>query len=224
MHVVISMNQKWKIVLSTCLVIAICFTMASAAIESPFTKSSFDKSSATAFAEAKASAMETMKTGFEKPAFNPPDPIVKPEFPDVPEKPTVPEITLPAFNPLPVPTLPVPGWGKLWSNPSFSRSTSEVTITRDEAEAIALAQFPGIDLYSPIKATLKRITAPAYPLAVNPCWFVELEGVHSNCSAYWDIPGYGIDKTIPMVCCTSYGGQVIIDAVTGEVLYMDYLV
>jgi len=164
--------------------------------------------------------METMKTGFDKPAFNQPNPIVKP---DVPVKPTVPEITRPAFNPLPAPTLPVREWG-IWSNPSSSSSTSEVTITRDEAEAIALAQFPSIDLYSPIKATLKRITAPAYPLAVNPCWFVELEGVHSNCSAYWDIPGYGIDKTIPMVCCTSYGGQVIIDAVTGEVLYIDYLV
>jgi len=54
MHVVIYMNQKWKIILGTCLAIAICFTMASAAIESPFTKSSFDKSSATAFADAKA--------------------------------------------------------------------------------------------------------------------------------------------------------------------------
>ncbi|MFA5296159.1 MAG: hypothetical protein WC382_11635, partial [Methanoregulaceae archaeon] len=179
--------------MSSCLVIAICFTMASAAFESPFTKSSIDKPLVTAFADAKASAMETMKTGFDKPAFNQPNPIVKP---DVPVKPTVPEITRPAFNPLPAPTLPVREWG-IWSNPSSSSSTSEVTITRDEAEAIALALFPGIDLYSPIKATLKRITAPAYPLAVNPCWFVELEGVHSNCSAYWDIPGYGIDKTIP---------------------------
>ena len=53
MHVVISMNQKWKIILSTCLVIAICFATASATIESPFTKSSFDKSSAIAFADEK---------------------------------------------------------------------------------------------------------------------------------------------------------------------------
>jgi len=51
MHVVMSMNLQWKIILSTCLAIAICFTMASAAIESPFTKSSFDRSSIIGFAD-----------------------------------------------------------------------------------------------------------------------------------------------------------------------------
>ncbi|MFA5293890.1 MAG: hypothetical protein WC382_00030 [Methanoregulaceae archaeon] len=219
MHVVIYMNLQWKIILSTCLVIAICFTMASAAFESSFTKSSFDKSSATGFADAKASAMENMKTGFDKPAFNPPDPIVKP---DVPEKPTMPEITRPAFNPLPAPTFRVPEWD-IWRNPSSSSSTSEITITKWEAIEIAFAQFPGIELdpYEPIKAELARINAPAYPLAVNPCWIVEITGVHSDCSAYWKVPGYGIDKTIPMKACWLYGGQVIIDAVTGEVLYVN---
>jgi len=218
----IFVNLQWRIILSTCLVIAICFTMASAAIESPFTKSSFEKSSATAFTDAKASAMENMKTGFEKPAFNPLDPIVKPEFPDVPEKPTVPEIARPTFNPLPAPTLPVPGWG-IWRIPSSSGSTSEITIARDEAIEIALSLFPGIELdpYEPIKAELARINAPAYPLAVNPCWIVEIIGVHSDCSAYWKVPGYGIDKTIPMKACWLYGGEVIIDAITGEVLYVN---
>jgi len=42
--------KNWKIILSTCLVIAICFTTASAAFDSSFTKSS---SSATAFADEK---------------------------------------------------------------------------------------------------------------------------------------------------------------------------
>jgi len=221
MHVVIYMNKKWKIVLSTCLVIAICFVTASAAIESPFTKSSFDKSSATAFADAKASAMENMKSGFEKPAFNPPDPIEKPEFPDVPVRPTVPEITRPAFNPIAAPTFRVPDpTGRNLPSP---KGIMDITITRDEAIEIALAQFPGIYLLGPITAKLKFINAPAYPLAVNPCWEVGLEGVESDCAAKWKVPGYGIDKSIPMVACWPYGGGVIIDAVTGEVLYISRL-
>ena len=214
------MNLRWKIILSTCLVIAICFTMASAAIESPFTKSSYAKSSATAFADAKASAMENLKTGFEKPAFNPPDPIEKPEFPDVPEKPTVPEIPRPTFNPLPAPTVPVPDLDR-WI-PSLYKSTSEITITRDEAIEIALAQFPGIGP-SYIIARLKRVNAPGFPLAVNPCWYVQLEGEHPDCAAYPKPPGYGIDKSIPLVVCWPYGGEVIIDAITGEVLYKNVL-
>ena len=214
------MNQKWKIVLSACLAVAICFTMASAAIEFSFTKSSFDRSSATGFAEAKASALENRISGFEKPAFNPPDPIVKPEFPDVPEKPTVPEITRPAFNPLPAPTLPVPELDR-WI-PSSYRSTSEITITRDEAIEIALAQFPGIGP-SYIIARLKRVHSPGFPLAVNPCWYVQLEGEHPDCAAFPKPPGYGIDKSIPIMICIRYGGEVIIDAITGEVLYKNVI-
>ena len=218
MHVVIFMNQKWKIILSTCLVIAICFTMASAAIESSFTKSSFDKSSATAFADAKASAMENMKTGFDKPAFNSPDPIEKTE---IPVKLTVPGITRFAFNLLPAPTFRVPD--PTGGNLSAPKGVMDITITRDEAIEIALAQFPGIYLLGPITAKLKFINAPAYPLAVNPCWEVGLEGVESDCAAKWKVPGYGIDKSIPMVACWPYGGGVIIDAVTGEVLYISRL-
>jgi len=198
--------KNWRIIISTCLVIAICLATASAAIESPLTKNSFDKSSATAFADARASAMENMKTGFEKPVFNPPDPIEKPEFPDVPEKPTVPEITLPAFNPLPAPTSRVPD--PINRDLSAPKGIMDITIFQDEAKAIALARFPGISLVEPIRATLKRINAPGFPLAVNPCWVVYVNG-HNADPSTWP----------PSWMC--YGGQVIIDAVTGEVLYVD---
>ena len=127
------MVKKWRIILSTCLVIAICFITASAAIESPFAKSSSDKSSATGFADAKASAMETMKTGIDKPAFNPPDPIEKPEFPDVPERPTVPEIMLPAayptHEPKPYTLFPI-------------RKACRPAITKGEVEEMILASVP----------------------------------------------------------------------------------
>ncbi len=220
------MNQKWKIILSSCLVIAICFTTASAAIESPFTKSSYAKSSATAFSDAKASAIDNMISGFDKPAFNPPDPIVKPEFPDVPVKPTLPEITRPAFNPLPAPTIPAVPWpatGNLPFNKPVLPNPGEgvpITITKDEAEAIALAQFPGGNV-GVIGVTYKRINAPAYPLAVNIYWVVEVSGEDPVCAAYPKPPGYGIDKSIPLMPCIRYGGQVIIDALTGEVLYVN---
>jgi len=212
MHVVISMNQKWKIILSTCLAIAICFTTASASIESPFTKSSFDKSSATAFADAKASAMETMKTGFEKPAFNPPDQIVKP---DVPEKPPVPEITRPAFNPLPAPTFRVPGptSGNMPSDRGYPRFAG-YTITQKEAIEIALAQYPGIYLESPPKALLWKA-----PGSTDYYWMVTLKPVDPKCSGInpWKYAGFPPHTDIEL--CTSYFYiSVIIDPITGEIV------
>ena len=202
--------------------------MASAATEFSFTKYSFDRSSATQFSVAKTSAMENVKTGFEKSVFDTPVTIQKPDFPGVSVNPTMPEITRPSFNPLPAPTIRVPNLtfprtDSTSGNLPSPRGILSITITQEEAIEIALALWPGIDLHSPIKATLKFINAPAYPLATNPCWVVELEGVHSDCSAYHKVPGYGIDKTIPMVPCILYGGQVIIDAITGEVLYKDTL-
>jgi hypothetical protein len=202
MHGVIIMNQKWKIILSTCLVIAICFTMASAAIESPFTKSSFDKSSATAFAEAKASDSGNYKPDWA--SFNRSLTAGRAE---------------PAFNPHPIPTFQVPDWTRGYL-PSAQNISFINIIPRDTAIEIALAQFPGGNL-GVIGVTYKRINAPSYPLAVNPCWVVEILGVRSDCSAHWKVPGYGIDKTIPLMPCSPYGGQVIIDAVTGEVLYVN---
>ena len=129
------MVKKWKIILSIFLVIAICFTTASASIESPFTKSSFDKSSATAFAEAKASAMENMKSGFEKPAFNPPDPVEKTEFPDVSVDLSLPEIRPPFIFPTPLPTRTFP------TPPPIQRVPA---ITMSEALEIA-ATYGAID-------------------------------------------------------------------------------
>ena len=222
MHVVIYMNLQWKIILSTCLVIAICFATASAAIESPFTKSSFDKSSATAFADAKASAMENMKTGFEKPAFNPPDPIEEPEFPDVPEKPTVPEIPRPAFNPIAAPTSRVPDLTfprTDGSNRINSLQETDTYISRNEAVEIALARFPGIVLISPVKATFKKLIATGRQFPDHPCWVVEIEGVRPDCTANWMDPLYGMEG--PVVPCILYGGMVTIDAVTGDILYID---
>jgi len=166
--------------------------------------------------------MENMKSGFEKPAFNPPDPIEKPEFPDVPVKPTVPEITRPAFNPLPAPTIPAVPWLATGNLPSPQNIPIITIIPRDKAIEIALAQFPGGDS-GVIGVTYKRINAPAFPLAVNPCWVVEVRGEDPECAAYPKPPGYGIDKSIPLKVCTPYGGMVIIDAITGEVLYILYL-
>jgi hypothetical protein len=79
------MNLQWKIILSTCLAIAICFTMASAAFESSFTTISFDKSSATAFADAKASDIMNYPTdwvSFGMGLFEGSASIHKPDPPD----------------------------------------------------------------------------------------------------------------------------------------------
>jgi len=82
---------------------------------------------------------------------------------------------------------------------------SDIYIMEEEAIGIALARFPGVVLLEPIKANLEQIHAPAYPLATNPCWVVYVTGCHPE---RWG---------------TGYGGVVFIDAVTGEVLYMAFL-
>ena len=206
------MMEMWKSVLSTCLVIAICFTMASAAIESPFTKSSFDKSSATAFADAKASAMENMKTGFEKPAFNPPDPIEKTE---IPVKLTLPEITRPAFNPLPAPSIPVPGpaSGNMPSDRGYPRFGS-FTITQQEAIEIALAQYPGIYLETPPKALLWKA-----PGSTDYYWMVTLKPGDPKCRDInpWKYAGFPPQTDIELCTCYFYI-SVLIHPITGEIV------
>ena len=183
--------KKWRIILSTCLVIAICFTMASAAIESSFTKSSFDKSSATAFAEAKASAMENMKTGFDKPAFNPPDPIEKPEFPDIPVRPTLPEITRPAAYPTHVPTQPIP-LPAIWE-------AWRPAITRGEVEEMILAPLsPDVHVHN-----LRISLFYAKPLGILT-WFVQYDLYF--CPANHDADEY----------CFGYYVSGLMDATTGE--------
>jgi|GEM_PF-1099165 len=214
------MNQKWKIIFSTSLVIAICFTMASAAIESPFTKSSFDKQ--TGFADAKAAAAANFRTDwtlFDREPAKDPEGIQKPDHPDASVDLTLPEITRPAFNPLPAPTFQVPDWTRGYL-PSAQNIPIITIISRDKAIEIALAQFPGGNL-GVIGVTYKRINAPAFPLAVNPCWVVEVSGEDPECAAYPKPPGYGIDKSIPIMPCIPYGGEVIIDAITGEVHYVN---
>ena len=127
MHVVISMNLQWKIIFSTCLVIAICFTMASAATVTPFTKNSFDKPSTTSFAEAKAAAAANFRTDWS--TFD-----REPSDAGGPADPIPPEITRPTAIPTRVPTPQV-------TLPAFQRPA----ISRWEAEAIALAGFSNLD-------------------------------------------------------------------------------
>jgi hypothetical protein len=209
------MMEMWKSVLIGCLVIAICFTMASAAIESPFTKSSFDKSSAIAFADAKASAMETMKTGIEEPVVVSPVTIQKPDFSGISRDLTVPEITRPAFNPLPAPTIPVPGptSGNMPSDRGYPRFAG-YTITQKEAIEIALAQYPGMYLKTPPKALLWKA-----PGSTDCYWMVMLMPGDPKCSdiTSWKYAGFPPQTDIEL--CTCYFGiTVFIDPITGEIV------
>ena len=114
----------------------------------------------------------------------------------------------------------VPGISPAPIMPAISRTSSSATqigtpyenhdinITKQEAIDIALARFPGIELTFPITASLQRIDAPGYPLATNPCWVVEVHGQDPQYAG--EIP-------------SGYGGEVIIDALTGEILYVGIL-
>jgi hypothetical protein len=137
MHVVIYMNLQWKIILSTCLAIAICFTMASAAFESSFTTISFDKSSATAFADAKASDIMNYPTdwvSFGRGLFEGSASIQKPDPPDDSADSTQSLTRSPRFFPTPLPTrtfpLPLPITG--------------VPVAITESEALEIASTHGI--------------------------------------------------------------------------------
>lgn len=197
------MNQKWRILLGICLVVMVCVPMVSAALQIPTTQYSFNRP----------------LSGQLKVAKDIPYSFGNDRIPDM-----MPVIQI------------IDSSKKNWKSSLFtdmtlidsSDSTSEewgtprtishshTYITEEEAIAIALAQYPDIVLLQPIKATLKRINAPAYPLATNPCWEVEIIGI--NPYKKMDSVVSDTGETIAGIY-TCYGGKLIIDAVTGEILY-----
>lgn len=196
------MNQKLRIILGLCLAIAVCVPMVSTAIQVPTTQYSFNRP----------------LSGQLKVAKDIPYSFGNDRIPDM-----MPVIQI------------IDTSKKNWKSSLFadmtlidsSDSTSEgwgaprtishshTYITEEEAIAIALARYPYIVLLQPIKATLKRINAPAYPLATNPCWEVEIIGINP-CEG--DLVVSDTGETITGIY-TCYGGKLIIDAVTGEILY-----
>ena len=197
------MNQKWRIILGICLVTAVCVHMVSAAIQAPTTQYSFNRPS-----------FEQLNTEESFQYSN--QPIIKIQN---------------SFNEQ---TSTILGNSQI---SDFSRKTSDLLkstiaspssgitrtaladpgqyITKEEAIAIALARFPGVELLEPISATLKRINAPAFPLATNQCWVVEISGIYNPNGFDWR------EESVYVHLFCPYGGQVIIDAVTGEILYVN---
>ena len=189
------MNQKWKIILGICMVMAVCLPMVSASMQVSTIKTSLIKPSLDPVKMVQSSqyTLEDVRIHHELPdiqTYYPQGNIRKPGFTAVTTDPAMPGTTNSVFE----------GWRIPRTIPY-----SEIYITEEEAIGIALARFPGIELTEPIRATLERIDAPAFPLATNPCWVVEIAGRN------------------PEVWGTGYGGVVFIDAVTGEVLYMVFL-
>ena len=102
-----------RIIISTCLLIAICFTMASAATDFSFTKNSFDKQ--TSFSDAKAAAAANFRTdwiSFDREPSEDPEGVQEPDPTDTSVDLTLPAITRPFSVPIPFPTrtfpLPLP--------------------------------------------------------------------------------------------------------------------
>lgn len=192
---VIQMNSKIRIIFCVCLTVAICFAVASAATQN-IKKNSINRPDASKITTIiyTPTAPESIKTGsnlyWNQVSFSPGN-FKKPDFSSVSLDLIKPAITPPPF----------------FSARITSINNNEY-ITEEEAIEIALSRFPGIELTEPIKASIKRITAPGYPLAINPCWVIEVQGRDPKYSSeiHW-----------------AYGGEVIIDAVTGEILYVNVL-
>lgn len=135
MHAVISMKLQWKLIFCTCLAIAICFATASAVIESPFTRTPFDKQ--TSFAEAKSAAAANFRTDwtpFDRVPSEDPEDIQEPDPTDTSVDLTLPAFTRPFIVPTPFPTrtfpLPLP--------------TLSMPVAITESEALEIAGTHGI--------------------------------------------------------------------------------
>lgn len=142
-----------RIVLATCLAFAICFATASAATEFSSTKYSFEKSSATSFAEAKAAAAANFRTDwtpFDR----------EPQDAGGPADPVQPEITRPTVIPTRVPTPQV-------TFPAFQKPA----ISRWEAEEIALA---GKNLDP--RTTTVITTLGIHRVTSKLIWVIEIRG------------------------------------------------
>ncbi|OPX68112.1 MAG: Peptidase propeptide and YPEB domain protein [Methanoregulaceae archaeon PtaB.Bin108] len=186
------MNQKWRILLGISLVVMICVPLVSAALQIPTIKHSYSRLAFDQYKTTRATqnTYENIQIRHKLPDIQTYDPlknIRKPDFSIYPSDPAMPEIP------------------QNFISTRIIIPYSDIYITKERAIAIALAQFPSINPQEPITATLEQIHAPAYPLATNPCWVVEINGCY------------------PIFSDPPYGGIIFIDAVTGEVLYIAFL-
>jgi hypothetical protein len=204
------MNQKWRILLGISLVVMICLPIVTASIQLPTIKNSFTQSSSDRlkFIGSTQYALENIRISQGLPDFqvlSPSENIRKPDFSAMPdfsgESVTISGILEDLRN---------------WR----TSPPSQVYITKEEAIEKASTLFSGICLIGPIGADLRRISAPAYSLATNPCWVVDICGYDpegGTCCQGCIIEGNVLSAYVP------YGGHIIIDAITGEILYVDYL-
>jgi len=204
------MNKKWGILLGISLVVMICLPIVTASIQLPTKKNSFIQSPSDRlkFIESTQYARENIRIPGGLPNFQVPsssENIRKSDFSAMPdssgESKTIRDILKNLRN-----------WG---TNPP-----SQVYITKQEAIEKASTLFPSICLIGPIGADLRRISAPAYPLATNPCWVIDIGGYDpedGTCCQGCSIEGNVLSAYVP------YGGHIIIDAITSEILYVDYL-
>lgn len=200
------MNQKWRIALIICLVIMVCLTIVSAIV--PTSKINFPRFSDTHLNSVNIipdtfQNNKTIQNFFDVKTTNSFGGIQKPVFTVNLLSITMPRTSRPSFI-----------------FPQMTNVDSGVYITKEKAIEIASILFPGICLLDPIGADLRLINAPAYPLATNPCWVVDIGGYDPEgdaCCHDCIIEGNVLSAYVP------YGGHIIIDAITGEILYVDYL-
>ncbi|MGV8129771.1 MAG: hypothetical protein ACP5NN_07780 [Methanolinea sp.] len=204
------MNQKWRILLGISLVVMICLPIVTASIQLPTIKNSFTQSSSDRlkFIGSTQYALENIRISQRLSDIQMPrssENIRKSDFSAMPD-----------FS---GESVTISGILKDLRNWRTS-PPSQVYITKQEAIEKASTLFPGICLIGPIGADLRRISAPAYPLATNPCWVVDICGYDPHgdtCCQGCSIEGNVLSAYVP------YGGHIIIDAITGEILYVDYL-
>lgn len=204
------MNKKWRIILGISLVTAICLPIVSAAIQAPTAIYSFNRPSFEQLnkIDANQNAIETIKPMNR--LFSEQTSSTSRFF----QKSDLSWVSSDSYTS----TITVPSSLRTQTNTADSGSYT----TSVEAIQIALAQFPGISLIEPIRVDLKCITAPGLPLAADKkCWIVTLVGY--NAEKYPDT-GVREENGVKYVrACLPYGGAVIIDATTGEVLYVNIL-
>jgi len=207
------MNKKLRIILGICLAVAVCVPVVTASIQLPTPQNSFTQSLSDRlnFIGSTQYARENIRMPQGLPDFQVPSPsenIRKSDFSAIPGNPNESEIIRSIFEKF---------------RTSGTSPQSGTYISKEEAVQIALGVFPGIKLTEPITIVTRYIDYKGIPLK-RDCKIVTLTGYNPEEDPETSPFLIHENGTIGPRMYTPYGGMVYIDAITGEVLFVAYLI
>jgi hypothetical protein len=207
------MNKKWRILLGICLVVMVCVPIVTASIQLPTPQNSFTQSPSDGlfFTKNTYNVRDNIRIPQGLPDIQLPSSsgfIRKPDFTAMPDNPGGSESIRSIFE----------KYRTLGTSPQ-----SGTYISKEEAVQIALGVFPGITLTKPIETATRYVDCKGLPLK-RDCIIVTLIGYNPEEDPETSPFLIHENGTIGPRMYTPYGGMVYIDAISGEVLFVAYLI